>query len=80
MRNAYGQTAVAPYAVRARRGAPVATPLRWDELGRRGLRADSFTIRDVPPRVADRGDPWFDISRRGRSLTKPTQRLAKLHA
>ena len=48
MRNAYAQTAVAPYAVRARRGAPVATPLEWDELGGRGLRADLFTIRDVP--------------------------------
>jgi bifunctional non-homologous end joining protein LigD len=80
MRNAYGQTAVAPYAVRARRGAPVATPLEWDELGRRGLRADSFTIRDVPERVAERGDPWSDISRRGRSLTRPAQRLAKLLA
>jgi len=80
MRNAYGQTAVAPYAVRARRGAPVATPLEWDELGRRGLRADCFTIRDVPQRVAERGDPWSDMSRRGRSLTRPTQRLAKLHA
>src|SRR6266496_3036033 len=33
MRNAYAQTAVAPYAVRARAGAPVATPLSWDELG-----------------------------------------------
>jgi bifunctional non-homologous end joining protein LigD len=80
MRNAYGQTAVAPYAVRARRGAPVATPLEWDELGRRGLRADTFTIRDVPKRVAERGDPWSDISRRGRSLTRAAQRLAKLHA
>ncbi len=80
MRNAYGQTAVAPYAVRARRGAPVATPLEWDELGRRGLRADSFTIRNVPKRVAERGDPWSDISRRGRSLTKPMQQLANLHA
>jgi bifunctional non-homologous end joining protein LigD len=80
MRNAYGQTAVAPYAVRARRGAPVATPLEWDELARRGLRADSFTIRDVPDRVAERGDPWSDISRRGRSLTRPAQRLAKLLA
>lgn len=80
MRNAYAQTSVAPYAVRARRGAPVATPLEWDELGRRGLRADSFTMRDVPNRVAERGDPWSDIARRGRSLTRPAQRLAKIHA
>ena len=61
MRNAYAQTAVAPYTVRARRGAPVATPLAWDELGRRGLRADRFTIRDVPKRMAERGDPWADL-------------------
>ena len=79
MRNAYAQTAVAPYAVRVRRGAPVATPLEWDELGRRGLRADLFTLRDVPKRVTERGDPWSDIARRGRSLTLPSRRLAKIH-
>jgi bifunctional non-homologous end joining protein LigD len=80
MRNAYAQTAVAPYAVRARRGAPVATPLEWDELHHRGLRPDLFTIRDIPKRVAERGDPWAELSRRGRALTRPAQRLAKIHA
>jgi bifunctional non-homologous end joining protein LigD len=80
MRNAYAQTAVAPYAVRARRGAPVATPLEWDELNRRGLRADRFTIRDVPKRLAETGDPWADLRRRGRSLVRPAQRLAKIRA
>src|SRR5262249_42783267 len=79
MRNAYAQTAVAPYGVRARRGAPVATPLECDELDRRGLRADTFTLRDVPKRVAEKGDPWSDIARRGRSLTRPMNRLAKIH-
>lgn len=78
MRNAYAQTAVAPYSVRARRGAPVATPLEWEELGRRGLRADRFTIRDVPKRLAESGDPWADLQRRARSLTRPAQRLAKI--
>jgi bifunctional non-homologous end joining protein LigD len=80
MRNAYAQTAVAPYSVRARRGAPVATPLEWDELDRRGLRADRFTIRDIPKRLAENGDPWADLQRRARSLTRPAQRLAKLRA
>jgi bifunctional non-homologous end joining protein LigD len=80
MRNAYAQTAVAPYAVRARRGAPVATPLEWDELDRRGLRADRFTIHDIPKRVAENGDPWADLPRRARSLTRPAQRLAKIRA
>jgi bifunctional non-homologous end joining protein LigD len=79
MRNAYAQTAVAPYSVRARPGAPVATPMEWDELSRRGLRANLFTIRDVDRRVAERGDPWADIARRARSLTAPIRRLAKMN-
>jgi bifunctional non-homologous end joining protein LigD len=80
MRNAYAQTAVAPYSVRARRGAPVATPLEWDELDARGLRADRFTIRDIPKRLAGQPDPWAGMYRRARSLTGPARRLAKLRA
>jgi bifunctional non-homologous end joining protein LigD len=38
MRNAYAQLAVAPYSVRARPGAPVATPLSWGELDDQALR------------------------------------------
>ncbi|OBJ04510.1 ATP-dependent DNA ligase [Mycobacterium alsense] len=80
MRNAYAQTAVAPYSVRARPGAPVATPLEWDELDTRGLRADRFTIRDLPKRLAGQGDPWAGMYRHARSLTGPARRLAKLRA
>lgn len=80
MRNGYAQTAVAPYSVRARAGAPVATPLEWDELDVRGLRADRFTIRDVPKRLAGQRDPWADMARRARSLTGPLRLLAKLRA
>ena len=80
MRNAYAQTAVAPYSVRARNGAPVATPLEWDELDTRGLRADRFTIRDLPKRLAGQRDPWANMSRHARSLTGPLERLARLRA
>jgi bifunctional non-homologous end joining protein LigD len=80
MRNAYAQTAVAPYSVRARRGAPVATPPEWDELGSRGLHADRFTIRDVPKRLTGQRDPWADMSRHSRSLDGPIKRVAKLRA
>ena len=80
MRNAYAQTAVAPYSVRARAGAPVATPLEWDELDARGLRADRFTIRDVPKRLAGQRDPWADMSRHARLLSGPAERLAKRRA
>lgn len=77
MRNAYAQTAVAPYAVRAYRGAPVATPLDWEELDVRGMRSDRFTLRDVPKRMAERCDPWAGMRRHSRSLSRPRQRLAK---
>ncbi len=78
MRNAYAQTAVAPYAVRARAGAPVATPLSWDELGARGMRPDRFSIRDIGKRLAEHNDPWADMRRHARSLTDPRQRLEKM--
>ena len=47
-RNTYAQTTVAPYAVRARPGAPVATPLRWEELEDPRLRADAYTLATIP--------------------------------
>ena len=67
-RNGYGQTVVAPYAVRARPGAPVATPLHWDELAGR-LRG--FTLRSVPDRLRADGDPWRDMARHARALVQP---------
>lgn len=67
-RNTYAQTAVAPYAVRARPGAPVATPLRWEELGDDNLRADRWTLRTVGARLDGGGDPWAEIRRAARTL------------
>lgn len=80
MRNGYAQTAVAAYSVRPRRGAPVATPLEWDELASRGMRADRFTIRDVPKRLSGQRDPWADMYRHSRCLNGPIKRIAKLRA
>jgi bifunctional non-homologous end joining protein LigD len=80
MRNAYAQTAVAQYSVRARKGAPVATPLEWDELDTRGLRSDQFTIRTLPKRLGEQRDPWAGMYRHARSLAGPAKRLAKLRA
>ena len=51
LRNERGSTAIAPYSVRARKGATVATPVTWDELGRlKG--ADAFTIRNATERLS----------------------------
>lgn len=78
LRNAYERTAVAPFSVRVRDGAPVATPLEWDQLSSTGRRPDKFTIHDLPTRLAGRGDPWADIRKHGRSLSRPRQRLSKM--
>ena len=71
-RNAYAQHAVAPYAVRPRGTAPVATPLRWEELEDRGLRADGWTIKTIGKRLDSLDDPWEGFRRAARSL--PRQR------
>jgi len=77
MRNAYGQTAVAPYSVRARAKAPVATPLHWEELEDARTSAARLTLRSVPARLAAEGDPWAQIGRHARSLAGPARRLSE---
>jgi bifunctional non-homologous end joining protein LigD len=67
-RNAYAQHAVAPYAVRPTPSAPVATPLRWEELADRRLKPDRFTIENIAKRVEAEGDPWTGMARRARGL------------
>ncbi len=54
--NAPNRTLVAPYAVRPAPGAPVSMPITWDELDDPELRSDRWTVRNVVPRVAERGD------------------------
>ena len=80
MRNAYAQTAVAPYSVRARPGAPVATPLDWAELEDASLTPHQFTLRTVGGRLDRPGasDPWAGMARRRYSLDRAAQRLVKL--
>ncbi len=74
LRNAYGQTAVAPYAVRALEGAPVATPLRWEEVGT-DLHPRKYHLRNIFRRLGQTEDPWADISRHGQSLERAEGRL-----
>lgn len=70
-RNGRGAAAVVPYSPRARPGAPVATPLSWDELSR-PLDPRSFTFASVLHRVATVPDAWRDFSTVRQSITKKT--------
>ncbi len=68
MRNAYAQTVVAPYSVRGRPGAHVATPLHWAEVEDPKLSPGQFTIRTIEAELERRGDPWAGMGRRRRRL------------
>lgn len=60
-RNYFGQMGVAPYAVRARPGAPVAMPVAWDELNGVVTAADYFTISMISDRLGEKNRPWKRI-------------------
>lgn len=77
LRNAYGQTTVAPYTVRAREGAPVATPLDWAELKKSALTARRYTVRNIFRRLAQKPDPWADFFAAPASLGEARRRLEK---
>jgi bifunctional non-homologous end joining protein LigD len=70
-RNTYGQTVVAPYAVRALPGAPVATPVSWDEVASDALHPQGFKLREFGERLETAGDPWADME--SSAATLPAQ-------
>jgi len=82
MRNAYAQTVVAPYSVRARPGAHVATPLRWEELEDRDLTPGRFTLHSIGDRLERPGasDPWAGLARHRYGLDRAARRLEKAAA
>ena len=64
LRNGFGSTCITAYGTRARSGAPVSTPVRWDELS--SLPGpEAYTLNSLPRRLATlREDPWkgfFDL-------------------
>ncbi|HEY7903313.1 MAG TPA: DNA ligase D, partial [Casimicrobiaceae bacterium] len=78
LRNAEGATAIAPYALRARAGAPVAMPIAWAELDDGiDLRRDHFNLRNAATRLAaSHPDPWRDFAASPPALTQAMRRRA----
>lgn len=77
-RNGYSATFAAPYTVRAKRAAPVSAPCTWEEIERGDVDAGTFTLKNMPDRIAAVGDLWADMKRRGRSLKRPIEKLRRL--
>jgi bifunctional non-homologous end joining protein LigD len=69
--NAINKTLVAPYSPRPAAGAPVSTPIEWDELDDPKLKPDAFTIRSIDKRLKESGDPF-------RAVLTAAQRLPNL--
>lgn len=74
LRNGYAQLTVAPYSLRARPGAPVATPIRWDELAETepGRHRHDTIFR----RLGQTDDPWAEMAHgSGESLEAALERI-----
>ena len=70
LRNGRGSTAICPYSLRARPGAPVAVPVRWDELS--GIdAANTYTLSNIRRRLSSlKDDPWAAYDDTRQSLGK----------
>jgi bifunctional non-homologous end joining protein LigD len=69
MQNGYGKTIVAPYSLRGIGGAPVAAPLKWDEV-KPGLDPTRFNLRTMPERLREVGDLFAPALKQGVRLPR----------
>jgi bifunctional non-homologous end joining protein LigD len=70
LRNGRGATSICAYSTRARPGAPVSTPLFWEELDDPELRGNTYTVENLPARLAaQKSDPWEGFNRGRQSIT-----------
>jgi bifunctional non-homologous end joining protein LigD len=74
LQNRPGQTLAAPYSIRPRPGAPVATPLKWEEV-KKGLNPKDFTIKNTLKRVEKNGDLFKNVLGKGIDLAKCISKL-----
>ena len=72
--NGHGKTIAAVYSARPKPGAPVSTPLHWEELGQK-LRPRDFGMREVLRRVERHGDLFEPVLRGGQALSPALRRL-----
>lgn len=76
-RNAYAQTAAAPYAVRAKPGAPVAVPIGWDELNS-SMSPQKYNIKNIFRRLSQKKDPWKDFRRHAVTIKRESKKADEI--
>lgn len=79
-RNAFGQTAIAPYSLRALKNAPIATPLEWGELDNPGLDPQTYHIKNIFRRLGQKSDPWKKMGQDRVSLKSLESLLEKFQS
>jgi bifunctional non-homologous end joining protein LigD len=75
--NAWGKTIASAYSVRPKPGAPVSTPLRWEELTE-DVTPRTFTMDKALERVASEGDLFAVVLEEKRPLAPAAKKLARL--
>ncbi|HEY1549502.1 MAG TPA: non-homologous end-joining DNA ligase [Kofleriaceae bacterium] len=69
LRNGRNATFICAYSPRAREGAPVSTPITWEELAH-GIDPRAFTTQTIPARLGQLArDPWHGIYDAPQSIT-----------
>jgi bifunctional non-homologous end joining protein LigD len=74
--NGEGKTIASVYSVRPREGAPVSTPLRWDEVTEK-LDPRQFTMDVVRSRIAEHGDVFEPVLNGRQSLSQALQTVRR---
>lgn len=74
LRNSVGQTAIAPYCLRAIDGANVSTPLEWKEV-KKGLRPEQFTMQTVLKRLKAKGELFKSVLGKGADFPRAAVKL-----
>lgn len=77
LQNGEGKTIAAPYVTRAYDGAPVATPLHWDEV-KPGLSPHQFTMKNAVARFRENGDLFAGVLKKPQALDAAFNKLEKL--
>jgi len=78
LRNSYAQTAVCPFSVRAFEGAPVATPIDWEELENGIHSSQAYNINTIFDGLTRKVDPWKDFDKHAKNLSGAKKELEKL--